>query len=94
MTAIIMLENIQDLNEIFKIKLSDIVGGSGPIIFEGDEITYKDALFLMMLPSSNTIAKAVSRVIGHKLSDNISKDRISKFGSNLKDSQELSDSFE
>lgn len=94
MTAIIMLENIQDLNEIFKIKLSDIVGGSGPIIFEGDEITYKDALFLMMLPSSNTIAKAVSRVIGHKLSDNNSKDRISKFGSNLKDSQELSDSFE
>lgn len=94
MTAIIMLENIQDLNEKFRINLSDIVGGSGPIIFEGDEITYTDALFLMMLPSSNTIAKAVSRVIGHKLSGNTSKDGSFNFDRNLKDSRELSDSFE
>lgn len=67
MTAILTIENVPNLNETFTIKQSDIVGGSGPKMFEGDIINYYDALHLMMMPSSNNTAKAMARVIGRKI---------------------------
>ncbi len=67
MTALIMLENVANLSETFVIKDTDLLRGSGPKMQAGDEISFWDALYLMMLPSANTIAKAVGRVVGHKI---------------------------
>lgn len=67
MTALIVVENIQNLNEQFEIKECDLVDLSGPMIFAGDKISYRDALFVLLLTSCNTMAKALSRVIGEKL---------------------------
>ena len=65
--ALIVLDNVQNLNETFQIKAFDLAGGSGPQLYEGDVIRFWDALHLLFLPSSNTIAKAFSRVIGEKI---------------------------
>lgn len=67
MTAIVMLDNVFDLNKTVEIIDSDIAGGSGPTFQAGDIITLKDALHCLMLPSSNTIANAVARVVGKKV---------------------------
>lgn len=67
MTALIVVENIPNLNERFEVKESDLVDSSGPIIFAGDKISYRDALFILLLTSCNTMAKALSRAIGEKL---------------------------
>lgn len=70
LTAIVMLDNITNLDEKIKIKASDITAGSGPIFQAGDIITFRDALYCMLLPSSNTIATAISRIIGEKIYKN------------------------
>ncbi|OFI49519.1 hypothetical protein BG261_02770 [Floricoccus tropicus] len=67
MTAILMLENVSNLNESIVLKASDIKSGSGPVMYEGDVINYLDAIHLMMLPSSNTAANTMSRVVGQKI---------------------------
>lgn len=67
LTVLVLLDNIKDLHESFVIKRSDLVGGSGPKMYEGDQLTYSDALYLMMLPSSNNTAKAIARVVGRKI---------------------------
>jgi D-alanyl-D-alanine carboxypeptidase len=67
MTALITLENVSNWYETFTIKSSDLVGGSGPTMYDGDQLSFMDALYLMMLPSSNITAKAMGRVIGHKI---------------------------
>ncbi|MGG5318767.1 hypothetical protein [Enterococcus sp. AZ072] len=67
MTALLLVENIQNLNEIGMIVSSDITGGSGPRMFEGDRISFKDALYLLFLASSNTAAKFISREVGHRI---------------------------
>jgi hypothetical protein len=36
-------------------------------MYDGDQLSFMDALYLMMLPSSNITAKAMGRVIGHKI---------------------------
>lgn len=69
LTTLILLDHVKDLNESFVIKQSDLVGGTGPIMYEGDQLTYYDALYLMMLPSSSKIAKAIARIIGRKIAD-------------------------
>lgn len=71
MTAILLTESISNMQEKFKIIESDIVKGSGPRFFDGDILSFNEALFLMLLPSSNTVAKAVSRIIGKKLSSKL-----------------------
>lgn len=65
--ALVVLDTIHNLHETFEIKKSDILGGSGPLLYEGDIISFWDALHFSLLPSSNTIAKAFSRIIGHKI---------------------------
>lgn len=67
MTAVVVIENVVNLNELVTISSSDVSGGSGPIMYEGDQFSIKDALYLLMLPSSNTVAKCISRVVGHKI---------------------------
>lgn len=70
MTAICALEWINDLNDYFEIKDSDITEGTGGVYHNGDLITFKDALYAMMLPSDNTVAEAISRIIGKKILEN------------------------
>lgn len=65
--ALVVLDSVHNLHETFEIKQSDILGGSGPKFYEGDIISFWDALHFLLLPSSNTIARAFSRVIGHKI---------------------------
>lgn len=66
-TSIVMLENATNLNQTITFQDSDLVGGSGVEIKAGDIITLRDALYTMMLSSSNNTAKAVARVVGHNI---------------------------
>lgn len=45
----------------------DITGGSGIELFVGDKLTVGDALFALMVSSSNTIATTLARYIGRKV---------------------------
>lgn len=65
--ALVVLDNINNLHETFEIKESDILKGSGPVLYEGDIVSFWDAFHFLFLPSANTIAKAFSRVVGHKI---------------------------
>jgi D-alanyl-D-alanine carboxypeptidase len=64
MTALCMLDFIDDLDTPLVIKGSDLMPGSGPKFNEGDTITCRAALHAMFLPSSNTVAVAISRLVG------------------------------
>lgn len=67
LTALVVLDNVQNLNHKFKLKSSDIKTGSGSTYYNGDIVTFKDALHCIMLESSNTMAEALSRVVGRKI---------------------------
>lgn len=67
LTAITALDYIDNLDEYLTIKPSDIQPGSGPVFEGGERMTMRDALYALMLPSSNTCAYAIARVIGNKL---------------------------
>lgn len=69
-TSMILLDNASNLNKEIVFKDSDFVGGSGPSLQVGDILTLRDALYAMMLPSSNNAAKAVARVVGHEIINN------------------------
>jgi len=64
MAYMVMLDYIKNLDATLTLISSDIVGGSGPDMYAGDVITFKDALYLGFLPSSNSTMKAVARVVG------------------------------
>lgn len=64
-SGITMLDWVPDVNKTFKIIQDDQIGGSGNVFTTGDEISFKDALYAMMLPSSNSRAQAVARVVGN-----------------------------
>lgn len=67
MSAILFLDYLHELDEKIVFKSSDLVPGSGSYFKEGDIITLKDALYCMMLPSSNQATHAVARVVGNKM---------------------------
>ena len=66
MTAMVVLDYCK-LDEKMTIKTSDIQGGSGPVYADGDTMTIYDAVLAMLLPSSNTLAVALSRFVGNKI---------------------------
>lgn len=66
LTSMVLIENIPNLSESFVYKSRD--AQEDDLHFnEGDQVTFKDALYLMMLQSNNTTAKAVARVVGQKI---------------------------
>lgn len=67
LTAICALDFVKNIHESFEIIESDISSGSGYDVYAGDRITFKDALYSMMLPSANSIAKALARVVGRRI---------------------------
>lgn len=66
-TAITMLDWVDDVNETFTFAQSDMIGGSGNVFSVGDVISFKDGLYALMLPSSNITAHAFARVVGRKI---------------------------
>lgn len=66
MTAMIVLDYCS-LNETLEIIASDIQSGSGSTFYAGDKISIADAIPAMLLPSSNTLAVALSRYVGNKI---------------------------
>ena len=69
MTAICLLDWVNDLDDYFEINGGDMMPGSGPKFQVGDCITFRDALHAMFLPSSNTAAVAVARIVGSMILD-------------------------
>lgn len=67
MTAMLLLDHEKDLSRKVRIIESDITAGSGSRFYDGDILTLQDCLYHLMLESSNTIATALSRLIGKKV---------------------------
>lgn len=66
MTAAIVLDKFS-IDETITIKSSDIKSGSGDTFYAGDTLKVGDAILAMLLPSSNTLAAALARVVGWKI---------------------------
>lgn len=79
LTCMVMLDNIGDLQSTIEMQAGDETGGSGNNISPGDIITYEDAIYNMMLPSSNVTTTVVARVIGTLLLDGSSGDPVARF---------------
>lgn len=73
MTMLCALDYIADEYESVVVKTVDISSGSGSTFYDGDILTYYDALRIMMMESSNTLANTICRAIGERilLSDSI-----------------------
>ena len=67
MTCMLLEDWVSDWNETFTLIPGDIKLGCSVVTQAGDTITFADSLYLMMLPSSNDVACAIARVIGHKM---------------------------
>lgn len=67
MTMLCALDFICNAHETIKLKSFDIESGSGSTFYDGDILTIHDALRIMMMESSNTLAKAIARVIGSRI---------------------------
>lgn len=64
LTAICVLESGINLNSNVVISKSDISKGSGSKFLTGDIVTMTEALYIMIMESSNTMANAISRTVG------------------------------
>lgn len=79
MTAIVTLDNVDDLSEILTVdKESAEVGGSSANLKEGDTLTVEQALRGLMIPSGNDAAMALAKYVGAKL-DPSSSDPLAVF---------------
>lgn len=67
MTMICALDFLKDPFEVIKINSGDTSDGSGSNFIAGDTLNIMDALKIMMMESSNTLAKAVGRFTGGKI---------------------------
>lgn len=67
LTALVVLENVNDLNERVTILDSDFVDGSGQLFYEGETLTIRDLLYITLLESNNMTATALGRVVGEKI---------------------------
>lgn len=67
MTMLCVLSIASDLNKIVEVKAGDIQSGSGSAFVVGDRLTVIDALRIMMMESSNTLAETLGRIFGVEL---------------------------
>lgn len=70
MSAIVALDHLQNMKQKITIKTSDITPGTGNVFEEGDILTVEEALYSMMLPSSNTATHAIARTVGNVILNN------------------------
>ena len=69
MTMLCALDYIPNLHSLVTVKSSDIASGSGSTFYDGDQMTFYDALRIMMMESSNTLANTLARVTGGRILD-------------------------
>ena len=69
MTAILLCDNVLDLNQKVTVHESDRMPPSGYNFVAGDVLTLRDLLQCMLTESSNTSAMAIARVVGSILLD-------------------------
>lgn len=68
LTAITALDYITDMHSKFEVLSSDGLDyGSGQLLQAGDILNYRQALYLMMLPSSGPCCRVVARTLGQKM---------------------------
>lgn len=67
MTMLCALDFISNIHEYISVKSVDITTGSGSTFYDGDRLTMYDALRIMMMESSNTMANTIARVVGRKI---------------------------
>ena len=67
MTFIVLMDMQVNLNEVLTRTEFDPAIGSGANLGVGDQIYLRDALYNLMLPSSNVSARIIARTFGHKL---------------------------
>ena len=67
LTAICALESKVPLETVVKVSAFDILGGSGSNYYPNDELSLSDALYAMMMESSNTLANSIARTIGSNM---------------------------
>ena len=66
LTAIVVVENVDNLDMFVKIHESDHVEGSGKKLYAGECFTYWELLHLMLMESNNNAATALARAVGQK----------------------------
>lgn len=64
MTAILLTDNVQDLNQIITVHESDRQPPTGTNFVSGDELRLRDLLQCLLMESSNTSAQVIARVVG------------------------------
>lgn len=64
MTMMCALDYIRDFDATITVKSADIESGSGSTFYDGDILRVGDALRIMMMESSNTMANAIARSVG------------------------------
>lgn len=79
LTAMVMLDNIDDLQKTIKMLKDDETRGSGNNLQPGDILTFDDALYNLMLPSSNVTSTVIARTIGSKLRNGRSTKPVARF---------------
>src|SRR5699024_661702 len=67
MTGIITLDYFDNVDVEVELISSDITRGSGSTYKAGDRISIYDAIHCLMMESSNTMATALSRVVGKRI---------------------------
>lgn len=67
MTALVALMYHDDLNSDVIVRSIDITSGSGSHFTAGDRVRLIDAISIMLLESSNTMANAIARTIGGEI---------------------------
>lgn len=67
-TAIIVRQNVGNLDETVAVEEGDLAGGSTAQLQAGDIISIRDLLYGLMLPSGNDAARCLGRVVGDMLS--------------------------
>jgi D-alanyl-D-alanine carboxypeptidase len=70
MTAILLNDNVLDLNQKVTVHESDRQPPTGTNFVAGDVLTLRDLLQCMLMESSNTSAQVIARVVGGILLDN------------------------
>lgn len=78
-TSMVLLDNIPDTSAEIEMIEGDQTGGSGNNINPGDILTISDALYNMMLPSSNVTTTVVARTVGTLLLDGAPGDPVDRF---------------
>lgn len=67
MTMLCALDYMGNPYDLVTVKASDISTGSGSTFYDGDILTMHDALRIMMMESSNTLANTIARETGRKI---------------------------